>query len=420
MARRPASRRPIVIRPLVPAQLEAVADTGARTFRAGDREAWLRLLAPSPIHGPGDTLVATIDGRIAGHLTGFRFRMSLRGADVPIRGIAGVAVVPEFRRQGVADAMLVALHKQMRRRKEALSMLYPFRMSFYRKFGYGTVEWTDHLRVAPARLPASPLRRNVRHMERPADEPLLARVYEESRALGSGALVRQPAWWERRVWPRVNDGVVYVNPASRRAQGYALYEVPAEPAYPRQHAVVRELIAHTPDAFRGLLGYFEAMGDQLKFVELSLPRGMGAGLVSDFEVAGQPESMRLLQTAALVGAGAMLRIVDVAAAFALHPGPATSGVRGRLGLDLADPVLPSGRGAFDVTFGARGATVVRGRAARSRVALDTAQLAQVYGGGASALVLLAQGLATGSPAAAEMLDAAFAGTNIHLGLLNGF
>src|SRR5207237_8217609 len=106
--------------------------------------------------------------------------------------------------------------------------------------------------------------------------------------------------------------------------------------------------------------------------ELSLPRGAGAGLVSDFELAGQPESLRLLQTAALVGAGAMLRLVDLPAAFALHPAPHANGVRGRAGLDVTDPVLPAGRGAFDVTFGARGAQVVRGRTARARLALDTA------------------------------------------------
>jgi len=411
---------PLVIRTMRPDQLETIAESGARTFRSGDREAWMRLLAPSPIHGPGDTLVAMLGDRVAGHLTGFRFQMSLGGADVPIRGIAGVAVAPEFRRLGVADAMLVALHQQMRRRKEALSMLYPFRMSFYRKFGYGTVEWTDVLRVAHARLPASLLRRNVRRFERPADEPLLARLYEASRALGSGALARLPAWWERRVWPRSNDGVVYVDPASGRARGYALYEVPAEPPYPRQVAAVRELVALTPEAFRGLLGFFEAMGDQFKLVELALPRGMGVGLVRDIELAGQPESLRLLQTAGLVGAGAMLRLVDMPTAFALHPAPRANGVRGRVGLDVTDPVLPSGRGAFDVTFGARGAVVARGRTARARIALDAAQLAQVYGGGASAKDLLAQGMATGSAAAAGTLDAAFAGTVIHLGLLNGF
>jgi len=162
------------------------------------------------------------------------------------------------------------------------------------------------------------------------------------------------------------------------------------------------------------------MGDQFKFVELSLPRGLGVGLLSDFEVVGQPESLRLLQTAGLAGAGAMLRLVDVADAFALHPAPAANGVRGRVGIDLTDPLIAAQRGAFDLTFGARGARLVRGHAAPRRIALTAAQLAQVYGCGASARALLAQGMATGSEAAAAMLDAAFADTRVFLGLLNGF
>ncbi|MEP7028860.1 MAG: sterol carrier protein domain-containing protein, partial [Candidatus Eisenbacteria bacterium] len=295
-----------------------------------------------------------------------------------------------------------------------------FRMSFYRKFGYGVVEWVDHARVAPARLPASPLRRNVRHLERPADQPLVQRLYEKSRAQGTGAFVRKDAWWEIRVWARVNEGVIYTNPQTRKPEGYALYEVPAEPPYPRQQAQIRELVALTPDAFRGLLGYFEGLGDQYKMIELTLPRGQASGLLRDYEYLGAPESLRMFQTTGLTAGGAMLRLVDVAEAFALHPAPAANGATGRIGLDLEDPVFPAQARGFDVAFGPRGARVTPGRSARDRLAMPVASLAQVYLGGASARLLLAQGLATGSARAAEKLDRAFEGPPAFLGIMNGF
>jgi hypothetical protein len=112
--------------------------------------------------------------------------------------------------------------------------------------------------------------------------------------------------------------------------------------------------------------------------------------------------------------------VDVAEALALHPGPARNGARGRIGLDLEDPVFPAQGKGLDVTFGARGARVTPGRQARDRLALPVASLAQIYLGGASARLLLAQGLATGSPRAAEKLDRAFEGPPVFLGVLNGF
>jgi predicted acetyltransferase len=121
-----------------------------------------------------------------------------------------------------------------------------------------------------------------------------------------------------------------------------------------------------------------------------------------------------------MGAGAMLRLVDVAQAFALHPMPARNGARGRIGLDLEDPVFPAHTRGLDVSFGARGAKLAAGRTARDRLKMPVAALAQVYLGGASARTLLRQGMITGSARAAETLDRAFEGPPAFLGILNGF
>ena len=58
--------------------------------------------------------------------------------------------------------------------------------------------------------------------------------------------------------------------------------------------------------------------------------------------------------------------------------------------------------------------------ASDRIRMPVASLAQVYLGGASARVLLRQGLATGSARAAGTLDRAFEGPKAFLGILNGF
>jgi len=411
----------LVLRTMRKGEEERLAGTGYRSFRSGERELWLRnVYQDNPYLSADDTLVVTCGSDIAGHASGYRLRMSLAGVDVPVRGIAAVAVVPEFRRRGVADMLMKGLHRQMKKRGEALSMLYAFRMSFYRKFGYGVVEWADHVKVAPRRLPASPLRKNVRELDRLEDRDAVEKVYERSRAAGTGAFVREDAWWRIRVWARAHEGVVYVDPATRKIAGYALYDVPAEPAYPRQHLWIKELVALTPDAFRGLVGYFEALGDQYRMIEWSLPPGQATALLSDYEYLGAPESLRLFQTVGVMGGGAMLRLVDVAPAFALHPMPARNGARGRIGLDLEDPVFPAHTRGLDVSFGARGARVTVGRGARDRLRMPIASLAQVYLGGASARVLLQQGMIAGSPRAAEALDRAFEGPPAFLGILNGF
>jgi predicted acetyltransferase len=420
----PASRvrkETIELRPARASELESLADTGFRSFHSGERDLWFRnVYHQNPYLAPADTLVARIGGRVAGHSSGYRFTMSLAGRDVPVRGIAAVAVLPDFRRRGVADALMRGTLRRMRRAGEPLTMLYAFRMSFYRRFGWGVVEWCDTIRAEPSQLPASPLRRNVRTLERPADQPQVERLYERTRRAWTGPFVRERAWWDIRVWSRASDGVVYVNPDTGRFDGYAIYDIPADPPYPRQIANVRELVARTPEAFRGLVGYFEALGEQFRWLEFVLPRGEGPGLLEDYGLQGTPESLRLFQSVGFASAGALLRIVDVPAAFALHPMPAKNRMRGTIGIDVDDPVFGARGSSFDVRFGARGARVTPGRSARDRVRLGAADLAQVYGGGVSLALLHRHGRITGSPRAAEALDEAFAGTQTFLMPMNGF
>jgi hypothetical protein len=176
--------------------------------------------------------------------------------------------------------------------------------------------------------------------------------------------------------------------------------------------IVKELVALTPDAWRGLVGFFEALGEQVGMVELTLPPGGAASLLGAPGLVGGPDA-GVYQATATLASGAMARIADLAGALALLGGPA----RGRLGLDLDDPVL--GAGAHDVTLGER-TRVAAGTRARARLSLRAGQLAQVLFGAVSARQLLARGQISGHPQAAALLDEASAGEPLHLGRLNFF
>src|SRR5262249_26920695 len=113
--------------------------------------------------------------------------------------------------------------------------------------------------------------------------------------------------------------------------------------------------------------------------------------------------------------GAMARLIDVPAAFAVHPGVRRA--RGQLGLDVST----SGRTLrYDVTFGERGAQTRLGRRARERLSLSIDRLSQIYFAGASSTLLIEQGRAAGWFGAAALLDDAGAGPPLHLLRLNLF
>ena len=401
----------------LPDEATALAHANHRAYREDTPQNWVAYYANPYMHHKDGVLVAERDGRLAGQCVLLRFDAALAGVDVPMIGIAAVGVAPEHRRTGVADKLMRDALRRIRKAGVPIAMLYPYSVAFYRRFGYELCEWADLLRVAPAQLVASPLRRNVRPLDLLADDDEVRALYERCRLGTTGPFRRDEHWWTKRVWTRAQEWFGYQDPGTGRLEGVLGYNVPAHPAHPYQIAQVYDFWAATPDAYAGLVGLLATLGEQFVRVETYLPRGYALPLLvehgrNDIEVESQAH------IGAYTATCAMARLVDVAAAFAAHPGPAR--VRGRIGIDLTDPVFPDQTRGFDVSFGARGAHVVPGERSRARLSLSIQRLSQVYFAAATATQLCAQGLAHGSASAAALLDAAFAGPPLHLGPANFF
>ena len=281
------------------------------------------------------------------------------------------------------------------------------------------------MRTSPDRLPDSVLRRHVRAFSRPRDEPLIKQAYDVARAETTGQLKRSDYWWDVRVFKRSPSGAVYVDPGSKAIAGYLLFDVPEGGAYGAQQLLVRELHAPTPGAYRGLIGFLGALGDQYEVVELALPRGQGAPLLDEPGIRDEPivyetaarhpglcppaHTAQRRSVLGLTAAGAMGRIIDVAAALALHPSPRKHGVRGAIGVDVEDPVFTDAPRAFDVTFAARGVQTAPGSTAGDRLSLSIERLTQILFRRLLGARFPSQGFVVGSAKAAALLDAAFAG-----------
>ncbi len=404
----------------LPEEAEALGRADFRAFREGTPDMWLAYYRDNThlAHADG-VLVAEHEGELAGQTALLRLDLALAGATVPAMGLAAVGVAPEFRRQGVADALMHESLRRIRRAGVPIALLYPFSVGFYRKFGYELCEWVDLLRVEPSALPRSPLRLHVRRLDPARDATAARALYERCRAGATGAFVRSDYWWGERVWKRADEWFAYEDPRTGAMTGMLGYDVPSSPAYPHQLARVHDFWAATPDAYAGLVGALEALGEQFDRIELFLPRGHALPLLVE-HASNDLEPASRAHIGSYTATCAMARIVDVAAAFVAHPGPARSLARGRLGLELTDPVFPDQSRSFDVTLGARGACVVPGAVARARLSLSIQRLSQVYFAAAPASQLLTQGLITGAPAAAALLDAAFAGPPLLLGPANYF
>jgi GNAT superfamily N-acetyltransferase len=82
----------------------------------------------------------------------WRMHQHVRGRLVPMGGIGGVATDPAARRGGRARQLLTAVLADMRDQGQVVSTLYPFRPSFYERFGYAGLAQERRVRIAPAAL----------------------------------------------------------------------------------------------------------------------------------------------------------------------------------------------------------------------------------------------------------------------------
>ncbi|SNT18211.1 Predicted acetyltransferase [Asanoa hainanensis] len=89
-----------------------------------------------PYHSGNHTLVAEEDGVTLATVAAIPMQQNVRGLVLPMAGVASIATHPLARRRGLVRTLLNQLLEEMRDDGNPVSTLYPFRPSFYARFGY--------------------------------------------------------------------------------------------------------------------------------------------------------------------------------------------------------------------------------------------------------------------------------------------
>jgi predicted acetyltransferase len=129
---------------------------------SGPIQAYAFQSSPAPVNAPQSprdqqryaeehiTLVAELDGAAVADLGAVRMRQNIRGAVYPMAGLAGLATLPQVRRRGFARALITEMLGLMRESGHVVSALYPFRPSFYERFGYVGLPQARTVTFAPS------------------------------------------------------------------------------------------------------------------------------------------------------------------------------------------------------------------------------------------------------------------------------
>jgi len=98
------------------------------------------------------TLVAIEDGTPLAALSSHEMTQNVRGAILPMGGVAGVASMPAGRRRGLVRQLFERLFGEYHEAGCPVSALYPFRDSFYERLGYASLPSARFLTINPEAL----------------------------------------------------------------------------------------------------------------------------------------------------------------------------------------------------------------------------------------------------------------------------
>lgn len=141
--------------------------------------------------------VAELDGRIVGTFV-IMDMICTRGtqAEWKTAGIAGVAVLPEYRQAGVGSAMMKWSLRAMRDQGYVLAALYAFRESYYRRFGYENCGLKLKVTCPHARLPKIRSELPIRKLDS-NDYSVIDSCYRAFAGRYSGMNLRDEMHWKR-------------------------------------------------------------------------------------------------------------------------------------------------------------------------------------------------------------------------------
>lgn len=192
------------------------------------------------------------------------------GPVLPLGGIAGVATFAEARGRGYVDALLRQCLAAMRDAGQVLSALYPFSWAFYRRYGWEWVGEKRHVTLPLREVRASPEGKNVTAVSGEKVRETLEPIYTDFARRYRSVFTTETHRWESSLGHhdnRMTHVYVHADGSGGSPDGYLLWRYERD----GEKGSVRELIASTPGALRGLLSLLHYMGTQCERASVTVP-----------------------------------------------------------------------------------------------------------------------------------------------------
>ena len=335
-------------------------------------------------------------------------RQWIAGAAFPVMGLAMVAISPTHRRRGLAGRMVAEAFRHCLDRGDVASALYPFRVTFYEKLGYGLAGEAHQYVLPPESLPDDPGRLRVSLVLTEEDRAAVRSVYDRWAPLQNGQMERVPGAWAR-LWQSQSHAVVLYRGESGEPEGYASVLYRTDLPVASRFVEVEERAWLTPGAQRALYAWLASLGDQHRLLAYRAhpDEGFGERVQEPRLPQGGAPNWGIWFPSATLMVGPMFRLLDLPRAFDRRTAP--EGISLTVKLEVTDEQLPENRGSWWLRVEGGAMRLERGSgAAEATLSLPVRVLSRLFIGAVTPRQAVAAGGATIDRAEAlDVLDGAF-------------
>lgn len=178
-------------------------------------------------------------------------------------GVAGVATYPEYRRSGYVKELLQHSLQTMKKDGYTVSMLHPFAVAFYRKYGW---ELCANLLVCHMTKSDLVMKKQVigtvKRFNKENHSEEVEKLYETFAERFSGMLVRNEKWWLQAVYDDLTLAIYYDE--NKTAAGYMLYKIE------KSKMTVEEFVPLHNEARNGLWNFICQHDSMIKDLEMTV------------------------------------------------------------------------------------------------------------------------------------------------------
>ncbi len=258
----------------------------------------------------------------------YPMQVQIFGKTYDMGGLTGVGTYPEYSNMGLMHKLLEQALKDMRKKGQYISYLYPYSIPYYRRKGWELISDKISYEIKDYQLPKNrQVSGTVRRVE--AESAEIKETYARYAAHTHGAVIRDElAWNEYWLWDRDDiTAAIYYN-EDGEPDGYLIYWIENEVFY------IKDMIFNNEEARTGLWNFVSAHFSMIDRVEGST--------YTDEPLAFLLEDANIKES---ISPYYMGRIVDFPSFVAHYPFKPGESDREWL-FSMTDPIMECNQGTF--------------------------------------------------------------------------